>query len=172
MRRPPATVNPSATGPCGKRDGKRGLPPSFKGSDPFSRAVVCGQSRHRGFTLIEVLATLTFIAILLPVVMKGITLASAAALDARRRAEATALAQNQLAEMIATGSWQMPTLSGDFAPDWPDYKWTAEIIDWQGSWQPSVTGAALRQVQVRVTWTARGVEHSVALATLVYAGGS
>ena len=120
--------------------------------------------RRRAFTLVEVLATLTLAAIVLPVAMKGISMATAAAAETRRRVEATALAGNQLAELVATGGWQAPGLSGDFSPEWPDYQWTAEVTDWQGT--------TLKQLQVRVTWTSRGSEHSLALTTLVYVGGS
>jgi len=121
------------------------------------------RSRAAGFTLIEVLATLVFAAIILPVVLRGISLATTAASDARRRAEATALAQNRLAELIATGEWQAPGLTGDFGQEWPEYQWAAEVTNWEGT--------SLRQVQVRVTWWARGQEHAIALTTLVYAGG-
>jgi hypothetical protein len=96
--------------------------------------------------------------------MRSISLATATASETRRKAEATALAQNELAELVATGGWQTPALSGDFAPDWPDYQWTAEVTDWEG------TGSYLKQLQVRVTWKARGRDRSVVLSTLVYAG--
>src|SRR5688500_7535196 len=56
---------------------------------------------HRGFTLAEVLATLVLVGLVLPAVMKGISLALAASDDARRRVEAVGLAENKLTELTA-----------------------------------------------------------------------
>ena len=52
-----------------------------------------GFRRQRAFTLVEVLATLVLVAIILPVAMKGISLAAATAGDAKRKMEAAALVQ-------------------------------------------------------------------------------
>ncbi|MHC4712036.1 MAG: type II secretion system protein [Planctomycetota bacterium] len=118
---------------------------------------------NAAFTLVEVLATLALVAIILPVAMRGISLASGAAAEARRRMEAASLAEARLAELLATGDWQGTDLSGDFAPDWPLYRWRADVNDWeQGD---------LREITVYVEWTARGTERVVALTTLVYNGG-
>ena len=120
--------------------------------------------QRRAFTLVEVLAALAFTAIVLPVAMKGISLATTAAGEARRRSEATVLAQNTMAELTTAGVPQFSEASGDFAPDNPEYRWTAEFSDWQE--------ADLKQLQVQVIWNTRGTERSVALATLIYTGGS
>ena len=114
------------------------------------------------FTLVETLATLTLVAIILPVAMRGISLATSAASLARRQAEAGSLAEAKLNEMIATDAWQTANLSGDFGLDGPDYRWSADVRDWQG--------ATLRQLSVSVTWTARGKPRAVTLSTLVYNG--
>ena len=124
----------------------------------------CIIRQRKAFTLVEVLAALTFTAIVLPVAMKGISLATTAAGEARRRAEATVLAQNMLAELTTAGVPQFSETSGDFAPDNPEYQWTAEFSDWQET--------NLKQLQVQVIWKVRGSERSVALTTLIYAGGS
>ena len=124
----------------------------------------CIIRQRRAFTLVEVLAALTFTAIVLPVAMKGISLATTASGEARRRSEATVLAQNMIAELTTAGVPQFSEASGDFAPDNPEYRWTAEFSDWQE--------ADLKQLQVRVIWKARGSERSVVLTTLIYAGGS
>ena len=49
---------------------------------------------RRGFTLVEILATLALVAIILPVAMSGISLALRVADESRRQTEATALAQS------------------------------------------------------------------------------
>ncbi len=118
--------------------------------------------RRRAFTLIEVLAALALVAIILPVAMKGISLATTTAGLAKQRMEAASLAERKLAELLATGEWQNGDLVGDFYPDWPDYRWSAEVRDWEG--------ITLRQVDVRVEWTTRQKERSVTLSTVIYSG--
>ena len=56
---------------------------------------------RRGFTLLEVLATLVLVGIILPAVMHGISLATIAAGEAKHKVEAVSLAQTKLAELTA-----------------------------------------------------------------------
>jgi len=118
--------------------------------------------RRAAFTLVEVLAALMLAAIVLPVAMRGISLATAAAGQAKRQMEAVSLAEATLAELLATGEWQSANLSGDFGEEWPDYRWAADVTDWEGT--------VLRQLAVRVEWTARERLRVVTLTTLVYSG--
>ena len=55
----------------------------------------------RGFSLIEVLAALMLVAIVLPVAMRGLSMASRQASVAARRSQATMLAERQLNEILA-----------------------------------------------------------------------
>lgn len=123
------------------------------------RPGACPRAARRGFTLVEALATLVLVAIILPVAMRGISLATAAAGHARRQVEAAALAEAKLAELVVTGGWQDADLAGDFGDDHPDYAWLAEVAEREE--------ATLRQLDVHVLWVARGAEHSVTLSTLV-----
>ena len=123
---------------------------------------VQGVHDRRGFTLVEVLASLVLVAIILPPVMKGMSLALTAAALARQRVEAASLAESKLAELVATGAWQEGDSSGDFGSDWPDYRWSATVEDWEGT--------IVRQVDLSVLWKARGTERHVTLTTLVYTG--
>ncbi len=120
--------------------------------------------RADGFTLIEVLAAMLLIAIVLPAVMQGITLSVNAGNAARHRTEASGLAQSKLAELVATDEWQTGAMSGDFSPDWPDYRWEATAQTWGGD----TTGMGLQEIDLRVIWTARGREDSVEVSTLVH----
>lgn len=88
--------------------------------------------RSSGFTLVEVIAALLLMAIILPVTMRGVSFASHAAVDARRRNEASILAQSKLDELLATQQWANGgAMSGDFSGDgWPDYSWSAELLSW------------------------------------------
>src|SRR5438874_13269131 len=77
---------------------------------------------RRGFTLIEVIATMLLIAIALPAIMKGVAGAASAATGTRRRTEAAGLAEAKLNQLVITNEWQGGLLAGDFSPTYPDYK--------------------------------------------------
>ena len=120
--------------------------------------------RRRGFTLVEILATLVLVAIILPVAMSGISLALNVADESRRQTEATSLAQTKMAEIVAGQQWQAASLAGDFAPDRPEYRWVSQVRDWQGT--------TLKELDVQVFWRHGNRDRSVALSTLVYTGTS
>ncbi len=120
--------------------------------------------RRGGFTLVEILATLTLATIVLPSVMQGISLSLATAEQARRQVQAASLAHGKLSELVATAQLQHDVLSGDFGTDWPDYRWEARLGDWDNP--------ALRQLDVTVFWRQLGRDRSVTMTTLVYTGGS
>jgi prepilin-type N-terminal cleavage/methylation domain-containing protein len=124
------------------------------------------RNRRGGFTLVEVLVALMLTGIILAVAMDGISLAMYASGDARRKLEATSLAENKLAEMTAGLILQMNTTGGaqDFGPEWPEYRWEASSIALGGD-TPDLT-----EVKVRVLWRSRGADRWVALSTLVYTG--
>ncbi|MHC4994096.1 MAG: type IV pilus modification PilV family protein [Planctomycetota bacterium] len=130
-----------------------------------------------GFTLVEVLATLVLVAIVMPVLMEGITLSLSMAGSAAYRSRATAMAQSKLEELVLTGDWQDGNLEGDFTlgPSeeepgadgaQPDddlrFAWKAEVNDWQDE---------VKELVVTVSWERRDHEWEIALATLVYEGG-
>lgn len=114
----------------------------------------------RAFTLIEVLATLLLLAIALPAVLRGISMATSAASQAKHRGDAYGLCQSKLNELLATGQWQNGNLAGDFNPDNPGYRWSASTLAW--------TDPSVEQLDVHVIWTGRGKEQDVVLSTLVY----
>jgi len=121
---------------------------------------------------VEVLATLVLIGIVLPVAMRGVSLAMFAGDTAADRKKATVLAESKMAELIATGEWQDTALEGDFATtasgEMMDeesvgeagYAWSATVEDW--------VDLSIKELTVRVTWTARDIEHEVSVTTLVH----
>lgn len=119
---------------------------------------------RRGFTLLEVLATLVLMGIILYPVMHGISLATAAAGEAKHKVEAASLAQSKLAELMADFQTlnQTGAGSGSF-PDYPGYNWTSSIEQ---------RDTNLSQISVRVTWFARGQERHVDLASMIYTSDS
>ena len=114
---------------------------------------------RRGFTLIEVLATLVLIGIVIPVAMKGATLALQASSAARHQAEAATLGEAKLNQMIAEMDYGLSGASGDFAPDFPLYKWTV---------QSAMLDFNVTEVLMTVTWMEQGRERSVNVSTLTY----
>jgi len=114
---------------------------------------------RRAFTLVEVLAALTLAAVILPVAMRGVSLALAAASHARRQAQAVTLAEAKQSELVVTDGWQSGSLSGDFGEDCPDFTWTAEASEWDS--------ATLRRLDVHVSWKSANRDRLVTLTTLV-----
>ena len=72
---------------------------------------------RRGFTLIEMLAALVMVAIVLPVLMQGVTMSMGAAGSVVERLQAAALAESKLTELLATNTWNQPDLEGEFTTD-------------------------------------------------------
>lgn len=117
------------------------------------------KTRHgTGFTLVEVLATLVLLGIVVPVAMRGVSIALAAASTAKNTAEAASLAEAKLNELIVDGQWQTSGMTDTF-PEHPDYRWTCESVS---------RDYGTSEVVLTVTWTQRGQERSLSLSTLVY----
>ena len=117
-----------------------------------------------GFTLVEVLVTLLLMGLVLPTIMRGISLASAVASDSHRRTEAAGLGQAKLAEIVADDLWESGTLSGDFSPDFPQYRWQANVAAWAGD----QSGVGLQQIDLTVSWESRNRQQSLTLSSLAY----
>ena len=116
--------------------------------------------RGRGaFTFIEILAAMLMLAVLLPVIVGGLGLASRAAACAERDGVALGLAENQLNLLVTDTNSTAAATSGDFAPDWPAYRWNAERTAW-----PSDDMALLT---LTVSYQVRGQGRDVRLSTLV-----
>jgi hypothetical protein len=110
-----------------------------------------------------VLATLVLIGIVLPVAIKGATLAMQAASGARHQAEAATMGEAKLNQMIAEGDYAISGGSGTFAPDFPQYRWTVES---------ALRDFNVTEVSMTVTWTEQGRDRSVNVATLIYASNN
>jgi prepilin-type N-terminal cleavage/methylation domain-containing protein len=117
------------------------------------------------FTLVEVLATLVLIGIVIPVALKGVSVAVNSASHAKHQAEAATLGEGKLSEMIAQGDWSMGAGSGDFGADYPGYTWTCQTA----TPDPNVN---VTEVTVTVTWKERGQDRQLNLSTFIYAAAS
>ena len=104
-------------------------------------------------------------AIVLPVAMRGISLAAQMGAMARDRDQAVALAEEQLTQAIVTEAWRSGDDEGAFDPSQfgshaDRFTWELLVDDWEAS--------MMKEVTVQVFWRRRGEDFSVSLATVVY----
>lgn len=137
-----------------------------------ARAATPRRRQSGGFTLVEVLAALVLLAIVLPAVMRGVSVATGAASAAQKRTTAAGLAASKLQEIIATGQYT-GGMSGDFADEGAEFagfKWEAVTGAWnqQGVSQADIQPQTLEQLDLKVTWKGRTGEQSYVISTLVY----
>ena len=113
----------------------------------------------RGFTLAETLAAMLFMAIVIPVAVRGVMLANRAGVVAERKRVAAELADRLLVETIVTQQWMDGSQEGDFGDELPGYRWVLEDETWDED--------TMREISVRVLFTVQGTEYDVSLSTLV-----
>jgi type II secretory pathway component PulJ len=113
-----------------------------------------------GFTLAEVLAALVFMAIVIPVALQGMRIASRAGSVAERKATAMRLAERKLNELIVTGEWQSAAQRGTVDEGFQSYNWTLNSEPW-------AEDGAMRVLTVNVVVPVQGRDYEVRLSTLV-----
>lgn len=113
---------------------------------------------RRAFTLIEVLAALLLMAIVIPVAMQGMSIASRAGLLGQRKAAAMRVAERMINELIVTGEMNQSTSSGTIADGDTSYPWTMQSEPW--------TEDTMTQVTVKVTFSIQGNSYDVSASTL------
>ncbi len=122
-----------------------------------------GQSRRAGFTFVEVLAAMLFLAIVVPAIVTALTLSNRASEMTDRGTTAGQLAENKLDEMLIGNAWQgASNTGGDCGADFSGFRWALTQEPWTGD-----AKAALTQLKVEIFYKTQGAEHSVALTTLV-----
>ena len=125
---------------------------------PFSPSV---KRARAAFTLVEVLAALLFMAIVIPVALEGLRIASLAGQVGERKAVAARVADRVLSELAVTGS--LPSGDNGSVTEGPhEYRWTLESAAW-------VEDSALQETTVRVVYFVQGREYEVTVSTLTEA---
>lgn len=112
-----------------------------------------------GFTLAETLAALLFLAIVIPVAIQAIQLASYAGQVGQRKIIAARIGDRILNDLVASGTWQGGTGSGMSQEGPLQFRWSTKVESW-----PEGT---LRLLTVDVTFPVQGREQDVRLSTLV-----
>lgn len=115
------------------------------------------------FTLAEVLAAIAFMAIVIPVALEGLSIASRAGEVAVRRSEAALVAERILNENVVTTNWDRSVQSGMVRQGVHDFRWTMRNEPWNED--PNITW--MRLLSVEVAYNLRGNEHRLRLNTLV-----
>lgn len=116
-------------------------------------------SRASGFTLAETLAALLFLAIVIPVTVQGIQLASYAGQVSRRKVVAARIADRVLNDLVANGSWQSASGAGTALEGPLEFRYRSKVDSW--------TESTLRLLTVEVDFTVQGRDQTVRLSTLV-----
>src|SRR5882724_9317251 len=91
------------------------------------------RSSKRGasaFTLAEVLAALLFMAIVIPVAVQGLRVASLAGEVAERKGQAARVAERILNENIVTTNWNKSVQSGTITEGVRQFNWTLRNELW------------------------------------------
>lgn len=144
---------------------------------------------QNGFTLVEVLAALLFMAIVIPVAMQALQIASRAGEVAQRKIEAARVAERILNENIVTTNWTQSSQSGTVLEGTREFRWTLLNQPWSQnttnqipvetatagqltSGQPQVSATATSQttmnlLSVEVVYVVQNRDYSVTLSTLV-----
>ena len=116
----------------------------------------CGRA---GFTFAEVLAALVFMAIVIPVAMQGLQLASRAGVVAERKAVAVQLADRLLNELVILDSWRNTGQGGTLIQDGREFNWRLYNEAWLDN--------TMRLLSMEVTYLVQGREYLVRVSTLV-----
>lgn len=116
-------------------------------------------SSTAGLTLAEVLAALVLLAIVVPVALEAVSLASRAGSLGQRKAAAARVAERVLSEYVSTGRTETGSDTGSTAEAGLLYQWRLERTPWAAD--------PLEEVTVQVTFDLQGETRSLSLSTLI-----
>ncbi len=132
-----------------------------------------------GFTLAEVLAALAFMAIVIPVAIRGLQIANRAGVVAQRKAMAARVGERLLNEIVVTQQWNLASQAGNTQVGPYQFRWSMKNEPWTqagmtGGTTTSTTGInqnvvnanTLHELSVDVTFNVQGQDYSVHLSTL------
>lgn len=121
------------------------------------------KDRGAAFTLAEVLAALLFMAIVVPVAMEGLHIASLSGSVAQRKGQAARIGQQVLNQSLVLTNWNQSIQSGTTTEGQRDFRWTLRT----DPWAEDPSQSTMRQLSVEVSFTAQNRDYTVKLSTLV-----
>ena len=151
-------MSPSRWGGTGTN---REVPPPSHASSlgtGCSTSPVSFRSSH-AFTLVEVLAALLMMAIVVPVAMEGMSVASRVGILGQRKAAAMRVAERLLNELVIENQLQQSSSGGTITDGDTSYPWTMRTETWSED--------AMLQMTVTVNFVLRGNTYDVSLSTLL-----
>src|SRR6202051_64153 len=104
------------------------------------------------FTLAEVMAALVFMAIVIPVAIEGLSIASRAGEVAARKGEASLIAERILNTTIITTNWNQSLQTGVEGSGAHEFRWTLR----NAAWNEDANQNAMRLISVEVKFAAQG----------------
>ena len=125
---------------------------------PISGTTHAGKPAQAAFTLAEVLAALVFMAIVIPVAIQGLRVASLAGEVGQRKSQAARIAERVLNESIVTTNWNQSFQKGTVIEAGRRFEWTLRNDPWSAN--------SLRQISVEVQFLAQARNYSVRLTTV------
>ena len=114
--------------------------------------------RTAGFTLVEVLAALLFLAIVIPTAVQALHVATLTGEVAARKSVAARVADRVLNESIVMTNWSSGSRNGTVSEGPVDYRWTLTSQTWPQD--------AMQLLTVEVKYPAQGRDFSVKMSTL------
>ena len=124
----------------------------------FSTRAASRRGREAGFTLAEVLAALFFMALVIPVAVEALHIASQAGSSAQRKSEAARIAQTVMNENVLSGNWSQ-NMQGVVRRNGHEYQWRMHNETWQLD--------AMQLVTAEVNYSLGDRNGSLRLSTLV-----
>jgi hypothetical protein len=115
--------------------------------------------RASAFTLAEVLAALLFMAIVIPVAVEALHIASVSGQVAVRKAEAARIADNILNESVVTTNWSRPA-GGTRIENGREFRWSLRTEFWSAD-------PGLQLLTAEVAYSAQGRDYTVRAGTLI-----
>jgi hypothetical protein len=100
-----------------------------------------------------------FMAIVIPVAVQGLRVASQAGQVGERKVVAARVADRVLNELVTTGQWQKSLQNGVAREGLREYRWSVRLEAWNQT--------ALRLMTVQVFFPVQGQEYDVTLSTIV-----
>jgi len=114
------------------------------------------------FTLAEALAALMFMAIVIPVAVEVLHVASLSGEVAARKGAAARIADRVLNGSLVTTNWNNGTQDGTISEGSLDFRWKLTSQDWSQN--------TMKILTAEVTFSAQGKDYSVKLSTLTDSG--
>ena len=121
-------------------------------------ATVKNCNRAAGFTLVEVLAALLFLAIVIPTAVEALHIATLTGEVAARKSAAARVADRVLSESLVMTNWSSGPQSGTASEGALQFNWTMTSQTW-----PQDT---MQLLTVELKYPAQGKVYSVKLSTL------